>query len=78
MSKFFKKMGSILFNPRFAPTALKVALFVGTILFLINHGKAFFNGQMDPDRWISAGLSYCVPYMVNIHGQFISNARKRP
>jgi hypothetical protein len=78
MSKVLKKIGGILFNPRFAPTALKVALFVGTVLFVINHGKAFLNGQMNQDRWISAGLSYCVPYLVNIHGQFVSNARKRP
>ncbi|MCT7961481.1 nitrate/nitrite transporter NrtS [Laspinema sp. D1] len=78
MRKCLKKIGGILFNPRFAPTALKVALFVGTVLFVINHGKAFLNGQMNQDRWISAGLSYCVPYLVNTHGQFVSNARKRP
>ncbi|WP_317619337.1 nitrate/nitrite transporter NrtS [Laspinema sp. D2d] len=77
MSKFLKKMGGILFNPRFAPTAVKVALFVGTVLFVINHGKAFLNGQMNQDRWISAGLSYCLPYLVNIHGQFASNARNK-
>jgi hypothetical protein len=78
MKKFLKIIRGTLFNPRFAPTALKVALFVGTVLFVINHGKAFLNGQMNKDRWISAGLSYCVPYLVNIHGQVVSNARKRP
>ena len=71
-----KKIWGSLFNPRFAPTALKVALFVGTVLFVINHGTAFLKGQMNQERWISAALSYCIPYLVNIHGQFVSRSRK--
>lgn len=51
------------------PTALRVALIVGTILFCINHGSAVFNGEMSRNRWISAILTYIVPYCVNIHGQ---------
>lgn len=57
------------------PTAIKVALIVGTILFLINHGWALLNGHMTASRWISAGLTYVVPYMVNIHGQYVSQRR---
>lgn len=59
------------------PTALKVAAVVGTILFLINHGSAVIKGEMNRDRWISAGLTYIIPYCVNIHGQYVSRMRKR-
>ncbi|HIK10024.1 MAG TPA: nitrate/nitrite transporter NrtS [Oscillatoriaceae cyanobacterium M33_DOE_052] len=76
MRKFIKNLGDILFNPRLAPTALKVALFVGTVLFMINHGTALLKGQMNKDRWMAAALSYCVPYLVNLHGQLVSRSRK--
>jgi hypothetical protein len=66
-----------LFHPKFVPMALKVALFVGTVLFAINHGNALLQGQMNRDRWISAVLTYCVPYMVSIHGQYVSHSRKK-
>lgn len=49
--------------------ALKVALVVGTILLLINHSGALVNDQMTPGRWLSAFLSYVVPYLVSIHGR---------
>ena len=76
MKKFIKGYLISLFNPQLAPTALKVALFVGTILFIINHGNALWRGEMTRDRWISVLLTYCVPYLVNIHGQYISSLRK--
>jgi len=66
-----------LVSPRFAPTALRVAILVGTLLFAINHGNALVRGTMSRDRWISAALTYCVPYIVNIHGQFISMSRSQ-
>ncbi len=64
-------------DPKFVPTALKVAVVVGSILFVINHGHALLKGKMERDRWISAGLTYLVPYFVNIHGQYISNYRNK-
>jgi hypothetical protein len=60
-----------LVNPQLMPTALKVTLLIGSLLFAINHGWALLTGQMTSQRWISAILTYMVPYMVNIHGQFI-------
>ncbi|MEA5566888.1 MULTISPECIES: nitrate/nitrite transporter NrtS [unclassified Anabaena] len=59
-------------NKKMMPTAVKVALVVGSILFTINHGAALIKGQMTGDRWIAASLTYIVPYLVNIHGQYIS------
>lgn len=63
---------SCLVDRTMVPTAFKVALIVGTALFGINHGKALLKGDMSRDRWLSAGLTYIVPYMVNIHGQYAS------
>jgi len=57
--------------------ALRVALVVGSILFAINHGKALLEGQMDLGRWISAALSYFVPYCVYIVGK-ASNLQANP
>ncbi|MEB3212143.1 MAG: nitrate/nitrite transporter NrtS [Leptolyngbyaceae bacterium] len=63
---------SCLVNQKMMPTAFKVTVIVGTVLFSINHGKALLNGEMSRDRWFSAALTYCIPYMVNIHGQYTS------
>lgn len=66
-----------LFDKELMPTALKVSVVVGSILFAINHGSALVKGQMNQQRWISGSLTYLVPYVVNIHGQYISRTRKR-
>jgi hypothetical protein len=75
--KFIKGYFASLIEPKFVPTALKVAGVVGSILFAINHGNALLQGNMGRDRWISAALTYLVPYFVNIHGQYISLYRHR-
>lgn len=49
--------------------SIRVALVVGTLLFIINHGSALMAGEMDTQRWLSAVLTYGVPFMVSIHGQ---------
>ena len=64
-------------DPEMTPSALKVALIVGTVLFSINHGKALLEGKMDRTRWISSMLTYAVPYCVNIHGQVSSREKQR-
>lgn len=66
-----------LFDQELMPTAVKVSAVVGTLLFLINHGSAVIKGEMNRDRWISAGLTYLIPYCVNIHGQYVSRMRRR-
>jgi len=71
-----KAIFSNLFDPKLAPTSLKVALLVGSILFVINHGAAMVQGDMSRDRWISAVLTYLVPYTVSIHGQAVSRSRR--
>lgn len=72
MSKFVKGYFASLVEPKLVKTAVKVALIVGSILFMINHGSALWQGKMSRERWISAAISYLVPYCVNIHGQYVS------
>jgi hypothetical protein len=50
-------------------TALRVALIVGSILLVINHGEALITRKMSRARWISSALTYCVPFIVSLHGQ---------
>ncbi|MEB3233771.1 MAG: nitrate/nitrite transporter NrtS [Leptolyngbyaceae bacterium] len=60
----------------FRPTALRVALVIGSILFIVNHGNALLNGKMSRDRWISSFITYLVPYTVSIHGQFSAHSQQ--
>ncbi len=42
--------------------AVRIALVVGTVLNVINHGQAVMQGLEIP--WIHVGLNYLVPYCV--------------
>ena len=46
--------------------SLTVALVVGTVLNLINHGDAIL--AMAPVSWLKIALTYCVPYAVCTYG----------
>ena len=65
-----------LVRPDFSIAALQVALVVGSILFMINHGEAFLMGQMTQKRWVATVLSYITPYAVSIHGQSQSQMKQ--
>lgn len=71
MNRFIKA----LLDPKLAPSAVKVALIVGSVLFTINHGSALLKGEMTRARWFSGLITYLIPYSVNIHGQFTSSRR---
>jgi len=55
--------------------ALKVALFVGSVLVVINQYEALFGDQVF--QWLPALLTYCVPFCVFLAGQ-ISARRTYP
>ena len=59
-----------LVDPDFMPTGLKTALVVGSLLFCINHGLALMRGEMNQERWISVVLTYVMPYLVSVYGQY--------
>ena len=54
-------------RPEVILTACKVALLVGTILALINHGPALLDGQSSPARLLQIALTYLVPYCVSTY-----------
>ena len=59
-----------LFDPEFVTAGLKTAVFVGSLLFVINHGLALLRGEMNRERWFSVLATYAMPYLVNVYGQY--------
>jgi len=59
-----------LWDPEFISTGFKTAIFVGSLLFLINHGPALLRGEMTGERLISTAVTYTMPYLVNVYGQY--------
>ena len=50
-------------------SSAKVALFVGSILALINYGdRIFLHHDMRTIDWIKIAVTYCVPYCVSTYG----------
>lgn len=45
--------------------SLKMALVVGTILALINHGPSFIKGTLSQENIFQIALTYIVPYCVS-------------
>ena len=56
--------------------ALKLALVVGTVLALINHGQAIFTGHVTFDQLIPILITYCVPFSVSMYSQ-VQGKRER-
>ena len=47
--------------------ALKIALIVGTLLALINHGERIFSGSLTQENILQIILTYLVPYSVSTY-----------
>jgi hypothetical protein len=56
--------------------SLKMALIVGTLLAVINHGEAIVTGHFTSDRLLPMLLTYCVPFSVAMYSQ-IQGKRQR-
>jgi hypothetical protein len=54
-------------RPGIVKTAIKVALIVGTILAVINHGDSIVEGTMESGDWLRVALTYLVPYSVSTY-----------
>jgi thiamine transporter ThiT len=48
--------------------ALKVGLFVGVILGIINHYDMFLSGNFELQRFVQIVLTFFVPFLVSLHG----------
>ena len=56
--------------------SIKMALVVGTLLAVINHGQAMFTGHFTSDRLLPMLLTYCVPFAVAMYSQ-VQGKRQR-
>ena len=48
-------------------SSLKVALFVGSVLNIINQGDVLFKMQFENLNWFKALLTFAVPYLVSTY-----------
>ena len=56
--------------------SIKMALIVGTVLALINHGQAMFTGHFTFDQLVPLLITYCVPFTVAMYSQ-VQGKRER-
>ncbi|HLZ64309.1 MAG TPA: nitrate/nitrite transporter NrtS [Ktedonosporobacter sp.] len=54
----------------------RMALVVGTILALINHGPALIAGRFTPEQLLPTLITYLVPFTVSLYSQ-IQGKRQR-
>jgi hypothetical protein len=55
----------IVMRPEHLRRTVKIALVIGTILFLINQADVVLRGDATGSTWLKVGLSYCVPFIVS-------------
>ncbi len=60
-----KLMFHIAFRKDVFLRALKMALIVGIVLAIINHGDHIFLGKMTVTNWIKILITFCVPFSVS-------------
>ena len=56
--------------------SVKMALVVGTLLAVINHGQALLTGHFTPGELLPLCLTYCVPFAVAMYSQ-VQGKRQR-
>ncbi|MEK6251008.1 MAG: nitrate/nitrite transporter NrtS [Actinomycetota bacterium] len=56
---------------------VKIALIVGTILFLINQADVVLGGDATATTWLKVSLSYCVPFIVSNLGLLAGKRAER-
>ncbi|WP_415402817.1 nitrate/nitrite transporter NrtS [Tateyamaria sp. SN3-11] len=52
--------------------AAKIALIVGVVIALINHGDRMVTGQMDATAWLKCVLTFLVPYAVSTYSSVMA------
>ena len=67
-------------DPSVMKRAAKVALIVGVVIALINHGDRMMNGGMDGMAWLKCALTFLVPYCVSTYSsvQAIRDRARQP
>lgn len=62
-----KKNIEIALSKEVRATAFKVALVVGTMLGIINHGHEFLNGTLTISAICQILITYCIPYSTSTY-----------
>ena len=66
------RLFAIVFSRPSLTRCIPIALFVGTVLSLINQGSVIFGGHATDATWLRVGLNYVVPFCVSSSGFFAS------
>lgn len=56
--------------------SIKVAVIVGTLLMLINHGDIILSGEIESQHMLKILLTYLVPYLVSTYSSVESTLNK--
>ncbi|GGX62602.1 hypothetical protein GCM10007385_34670 [Tateyamaria omphalii] len=52
--------------------ATKIAIVVGVVIAVINHGDRIVTAQMDPVAWVKCALTFLVPYSVSTYSSVMA------
>ncbi|WP_223421243.1 nitrate/nitrite transporter NrtS [Tateyamaria pelophila] len=52
--------------------AIRIALIVGTVIAIINHGDRMVQGTMDAAAWLKCLLTFLVPYAVSTYSSVMA------
>jgi hypothetical protein len=66
------RLRHVVFSRPSLSRCIPIALFVGTVLSLINQGSVIFGGHATDVTWIRVGTNYLVPFCVSSSGFFAS------
>jgi len=74
--KKWSEMGRVVFYPLYLKKTVRIALIVGSILFLINHADEVLRGQATLAVWAKGAATYLVPFCVANMGVLIAARRE--
>lgn len=76
MSRHNQRWFELIKDRSIAKRALKVALVVGTLLTLINHGPSLLEYQLTSRHYLQIALTYLVPYLVSTYSAVSARLEK--
>ena len=59
-------------DPGVVKRAARIALIVGTVIAVINHGDRIVTGTMDTTAWFKCALTFLVPYAVSTYSSVMA------
>ncbi|WP_299280741.1 nitrate/nitrite transporter NrtS [uncultured Tateyamaria sp.] len=72
MAEVIPSFWSIATDPTVMRRASKIALIVGIVIALINHGDKMASGAMTPIAWAKCMLTFLVPYSVSTYSSVMA------